>query len=95
MEVDRTRVCELLVVCRPESAAWVRPKDFDATVEGPFANERLGRQEHVKAVCCVIAEMNRPAVVALDGGWGTGQTAFLAMSMAWLQSEPHEHDESV
>ena len=33
--------------------------------------------------------MDGPAVVALDGGWGTGKTAFLAMSMAWLQSE-HE-----
>ena len=65
----------------------VRAKDFDATVEDPFANDRLGRQKHVKAVCSAIAEMNGPAVVALDGGWGTGKTAFLAMSMAWLQSE--------
>ena len=65
----------------------VRPKDFEAAVEDPFANDRLGRQEHVKAVCSAIAEMNGPAVVAVDGGWGTGKTAFLAMSMAWLQSE--------
>ena len=67
----------------------VRPRDFEATVEDPFANDTLGRQEHVKAVCRAIAEMDGPAVVALDGGWGTGKTAFLAMSMAWLQSE-HE-----
>ena len=65
----------------------VRAKDFEATLEAPFANDRLGRKEHVKAVCSAIAEMNGPAVVALDGGWGTGKTAFLAMSMAWLQSE--------
>lgn len=26
-------------------------------------------------------------MVALDGGWGTGKTAFLAMCAAWLQSE--------
>ena len=67
----------------------VRPRDFEATPEDPFANDRLGREEHVKAVCSAIAEMEGPAVVALDGGWGTGKTAFLAMSMAWLQSE-HE-----
>ena len=67
----------------------VRPKDFEATPEDPFANDRLGCEEHVKAVCSAIAQMEGPAVVALDGGWGTGKTAFLAMSMAWLQSE-HE-----
>ena len=65
----------------------VRPNDFEAACEDPFANDRLGRQEHVKAVCRAIAAMDGPAVVALDGGWGTGKTAFLAMCTAWLQSE--------
>ncbi|MDE0666780.1 MAG: P-loop NTPase fold protein [Acidimicrobiaceae bacterium] len=65
----------------------VRARDFEATVENPFADDRLGREEHVKAVCRAIAEMDGPAVVALDGGWGTGKTAFLAMCTAWLQSE--------
>lgn len=65
----------------------VRPRDFDASSEDPFANDRLGREEHVKAVCSAIAEMDGPAVVALDGGWGTGKSAFLAMCTAWLQSE--------
>lgn len=65
----------------------VRPKDFDASSEKPFANDRLGRKEHVKAVCSAVAEMEGPAVVALDGGWGTGKSAFLAMCTAWLQSE--------
>ena len=55
----------------------VRARDFEATPEDPFANDTLGRQEHVKAVCGTIAEMHGPAVVALDGGWGTGKTAFL------------------
>ena len=49
----------------------VRPRDFQITPDEPFANDTLGRQEHVKAVCGAIAEMNGPAVVALDGGWGT------------------------
>lgn len=66
---------------------FVRARDFEAPVENPFANDRLGRKEHVKAVCRAIAEMDGPAVVALDGGWGTGKTAFLAMCTAWLQSE--------
>ena len=65
----------------------VRPRDFEASLEDPFKNDRLDRQEHVKAVCTAIAEMDGPAVVALDGGWGTGKTAFLAMCTAWLQSE--------
>ncbi len=65
----------------------VRPKDFEATLKDPFANDKLGRQEHVKAVCSAIAQMDGPAVVALDGGWGTGKTAFLAMCRAWLHSE--------
>ena len=65
----------------------LRPRDLEATPEDPFANDTLGRQEHVKAVCRAIAEMDGPAVVALDGGWGTGKTAFLAMCTAWLQSE--------
>ena len=62
----------------------VRARDFEAMSADPFANDRLDRQEHVKAVCRAIAEMDGPAVVALDGGWGTGKTAFLAMCMAWL-----------
>ena len=65
----------------------MRPRDFQTTPEDPFANDTLGRQEHVKAVCGTIAEMDGPAVVALDGGWGTGKTAFLAMCTAWLRSE--------
>ena len=65
----------------------VRPRDFEAKLEKPFANDRLGREEHVKAVCRAIAEMDGPAVVALDGGWGTGKSAFLAMCTAWLKSE--------
>lgn len=51
----------------------VCPRDFDASSENPFANDRLGRAEHVRAVCSAIAEMDGPAVVALDGGWGTGR----------------------
>lgn len=66
---------------------FVRPRDFEASGEDPFANDILRREEHVKAVCGAIAEMDGPAVVALDGGWGTGKTAFLAMCSAWLQSE--------
>lgn len=65
----------------------VRPRDFEVSLEDPFANDTLGRQEHVKAVCRAIAEMEGPAVAALDGGWGTGKTAFLAMCTAWMQSE--------
>lgn len=46
----------------------VRPKEFEATLEAPFENDRLGRQEHVKAICSAIAQMDGPAVVALNGG---------------------------
>ena len=63
------------------------PGDFQMTPEHPFANDALGREEHVKAVCRTIAEMDGPAVVAFDGGWGTGKTAFFAMCAAWLRSE--------
>ena len=65
----------------------VRPRDFEAIPEDALIKDTLGREEHVKAVCRAIAEMEGPAVVALDGGWGTGKTAVLAMCTAWLQSE--------
>ena len=46
----------------------VGPKNFEATLNAPFANDKLGRQKHVKQ-SVAIAEMDGPAVVALDGGW--------------------------
>ena len=65
----------------------VRPRGFEADPEDPFADDVLGRHQVVKAACRIVSDVAAPAIVVVNGGWGSGKTAFARMCVALLRSE--------
>ena len=64
----------------------LRPPEFEVSPESPYANDTLGRQRRVEALCNLIKEeASTAAVVSLDGGFGTGKSVFLRMCAARLR----------
>lgn len=69
----------------------LRHREFVADPSDPFRHDVLGREPQVKAFCAVLTGIEAPAVLSLDGGWGTGKTAFVRMCSAWMRSEASPH----
>lgn len=65
----------------------VRPRDFEASPEDPFADDVLDRRRAVQAACRIVSDIAAPAIVVVDGGWGAGKTAFARMCVAFFRSE--------
>ena len=65
----------------------VTPPEFTAKPDDPFVNDRLGRQSQVEGFCRMLLSVKGHAVAFLDGPWGSGKTAFVRMSAAFLQTE--------
>jgi len=64
----------------------LRPVEFEADPDEPFRNDTLNRRGHVEAFCSVLTAIEGPAVVLLNGSWGSGKTAFARMSAALLRA---------
>lgn len=62
--------------------------EFVADKDDPFAFDLLGREPRVRMLCDFVRSVSDHAVIAVDGGWGTGKTAFLRLCKAYL--EQHE-----
>ena len=71
----------------------LRPREFVADSAEPFKDDVLEREPQVKAFCAVLTGVAAPAVLSLDGGWGTGKTAFVRMCSAWMRSEASPHSD--
>ena len=71
----------------------VRAREFDADPHDPFASDVLNRRRIVEAVCRIVLEIDSPAVISVDGGWGSGKTAFGRMCVALLRSDPFQGQE--
>ena len=65
----------------------LKPPEFTAKPDDPFANDLLGRQSQVEGFSRMLLGVKGHAVVFLDGPWGSGKTAFVRMSAAYLQSK--------
>ncbi len=61
----------------------MRAKQIDIPENNPFKNDLFDRQGPVKNLTELIGNLESPAVVAIDGAWGTGKTTFLNL---WIQS---------
>lgn len=72
----------------------LRHREFVTDLSDPFRHDVLGREPQVKAFCVVLTGIEAPAVLSLDGGWGTGKTAFVRMCSAWMQSEASPHSDA-
>ena len=65
----------------------LKPPEFTAEPDAPFKNDLLGRKSQVEGFCRMLRGVDGHAVVSLDGPWGSGKTAFVRMSAAYLQSK--------
>ena len=61
--------------------------EFVADKDNPFAGDLLDRGQRVRLLCDFARSVSDHAVIAVDGGWGTGKTAFLKMCKAYLEQQ--------
>ncbi|WP_420431836.1 KAP family P-loop NTPase fold protein [Candidatus Poriferisocius sp.] len=61
--------------------------EFVADKDNPFAGDLLGRGPRVKLLCDFARSVSDHVVIAVDGEWGTGKTAFLRMCRAYLEQQ--------
>ncbi|MCY3923113.1 MAG: P-loop NTPase fold protein [Chloroflexi bacterium] len=57
----------------------VQPPLLPISAGEPFLNDRLGREESIKALTEVVRSVDGPCVLAVDASWGMGKTTFLRM----------------
>ena len=63
----------------------LRPPEFEVSDPGsPFENDLLGRKSRIEALTRVITAEAGPAVISVNGGFGSGKSAFLRMLAANL-----------
>ena len=65
----------------------LRPPEFHVDPDDPFSQDRLRRRSRVEALCRLIVAEESAAVVSVNGGFGTGKSAFLRMCAAHLRNE--------
>ena len=63
----------------------LRPPEFEVDCDAPFGNDAIGREGQIRPLAEVIAAEERPAVVSVDGAFGSGKTSFLKMLAAHLR----------
>lgn len=63
----------------------LRPPEFVVDPDGPFKNDTLGREKPVKTLAEIIAAEEQAAVISVNGGFGSGKSAFLKMLAAYLR----------
>ena len=61
-----------------------RPPDFAADARNPFQHDRLDRTAEVTEFCEELTQADLPLLVAVDGEWGSGKSAFVQMCAAHL-----------
>ena len=64
----------------------LRPEEFTADPDEPFANDLLARRGDVKALANTVLQVSGSTVVLVNAPWGGGKTAFLRMCSAYLDS---------
>ena len=61
----------------------MRSKQINVPEKNPFEFDLFERQEPAKELKNLVGNLDTPAVIAIDGAWGTGKTTFLNL---WKQS---------
>ena len=62
-----------------------RPSEFIVHATKPFKHDTLDRERRVRALCRLLQQIESPAVIAVNGRFGSGKSAFLRMCAAHLR----------
>ena len=65
----------------------LQPAELEIPKDDPFYGDKLHRKESIEALTTMLGNLDGPAVVAVDAGWGMGKTTFLRM---WAQNLRNE-----
>lgn len=65
----------------------LRPAQLEIATDDPFLYDLLKRQPAVEAFANLVVAEPGPAVIALNGGFGSGKSTFLAMLTEHLRSQ--------
>ena len=65
----------------------LRPAELIVDPENPFLHDKLGREPRVRTLCERIIAESEAAVVAVNGGFGSGKSVFLKMCAAHLRRQ--------
>ena len=64
----------------------VRPEDFVVDDKQPFDHDLLDRKDRVEGLCSLVESLSTPAVLAVNGPFGSGKSVFLRMCASRLRS---------
>ena len=65
----------------------VQPARVEVPADDPFKDDLLGRKDFAETLAATLGAIEGPGVFAIDGGWGTGKTTFVAMFSQHLRNE--------
>ena len=83
----RAAMCCVWASARHCHGMRIRPSEPVIEPDKPFKHDTLGRREQVVQLCDQIVSVDGPAVIAVDGGFGSGKTVFLKMCAAELKRQ--------
>ncbi len=63
----------------------VRPAEFVVDDSDPFERDLLDRKGRVEGLCSLIQDLSAPAVLAVNGSFGSGKSVFLRMCAGHLR----------
>ena len=65
----------------------IQPKAIEVPDDDPFKHDLLGRRAFAETLAATLGAIDGPGVFAIDGGWGTGKTTFVAMFSQHLRND--------
>ena len=65
----------------------LRPPEFVVDPGEPFKNDTLGRERPITTLTKIIVDEDQAAVISVNGGFGSGKSAFLKMLAANLRRQ--------
>ena len=65
----------------------LRPPEFVVDPDEPFKNDTLGRERPITTLTEIIVDEDQAAVISVNGGFGSGKSAFLKMLAANLRRQ--------
>ena len=65
----------------------IQPRDLEVPEETPFLHDRLDRKTPARVLTQIVASVEGPCVLSIDGPFGAGKSTFLRLWTQHLKNE--------
>ena len=65
----------------------IQPRDLEVPEEAPFLHDRLDRKTPARVLTQIVASVEGPCVLSIDGPFGAGKSTFLRLWTQHLKNE--------